>query len=204
MDVTVAVCTFGAPEWIALAQRAIASVQEQAPVVHVHGRTLADSRNQALAQVDTEWLVYLDADDQLESGYIDAMAVGSADLRAPTVRYVHGARPAGAIIPRVAGHRHACAADCLRDGNWLVIGTAARAELLRRVGGWRDFPWSEDWDLWLRCWRAGATVEAIPGAVYRAHVRSDSRNRAPDRAFKLAAHEAIHRANFPELYEQAA
>jgi cellulose synthase/poly-beta-1,6-N-acetylglucosamine synthase-like glycosyltransferase len=80
----------------------------------------------------------------------------------------------------------------------------ARTELLRKVGGWRDWPLYEDWDLWLRCHLAGATFEAIPRAIYRAHARVDSRNRAPDRAARLAAHEAIHRANVPEAHEEAA
>ena len=73
----------------------------------------------------------------------------------------------------------------------LVVGTAARAELLRSVGGWRDWPLYEDWDLWLRCYVAGATVETIPEAIYRAHVRPDSRNRAPERAAKEATHARI-------------
>jgi hypothetical protein len=68
--------------------------------------------------------------------------------------------------------------------------------MIRDVGGWRDFAWSEDWDVWLRCWLAGATVEAVPAAVYRAHVRPDSRNRAPAREARLAAHQAIVAANF--------
>jgi hypothetical protein len=54
------------------------------------------------------------------------------------------------------------------DGNWLVIGCVARTDLLREVGGFRDFPVYEDWDLWLRCWLAGATFERsrrrLPGA----------------------------------------
>jgi hypothetical protein len=43
--------------------------------------------------------------------------------------------------------------------------------------------------------QAGASVEALPAAIYRAHVRDDSRNRAPDREARLAAHRAIAVAN---------
>ena len=68
--------------------------------------------------------------------------------------------------------------------------------MVRDVGGWRDFTWSEDWDLWLRCWLAGATVEAIPDAIYRAYVRPNSRNRAPQHAERIVAHRAIYEANF--------
>lgn len=197
MDVTVVVATFGEYSWVELAhKRAVPSV-EGVPVLQPHGRTLHDARNEGLEAVKSEWVCFLDADDQLTPGYFEAMALGTADLRAPSVSYVKpngNARPP--YMPRVAGHAHDCRPGCLRDGNWLVVGTVARTELLQRVGGWRDFAWSEDWDLWLRCHLAGASIEAIPDAVYRAHVRHDSRNRAPSREEKLAAHHAIHEANF--------
>ena len=199
MDVTVAVATYTGPrgDMRSLAhERAIPSAEALGvPVVHVHSDTLHDARNGALAAVETEWVVHLDADDELEPGYLDAMAAARADLRVPAVRYVRNGGPALPRVPRVAGHRHGCTADCLAYGNWACIGTAVRAGLLRRVGGWRDFPWSEDWDAWVRCWLTGATVEAVPGAVYRAHVDPRSRNRAPAHAEKLEAHRMIARAN---------
>lgn len=197
MDLTVAVGTFGAPQWRQLAQaRAIPSAEALGvPVVHAHEGALHDARNAALAKVATEWVVHLDADDELEPGYVEAMAQGFADVRAPAVRYINGSTAQWPAMPKVAGHRHDCQAECLPHGNWLVVGACVRAELVRQVGGWRDFPWSEDWDVWVRCWLAGATIEAIPQAVYRAHVRSDSRNRAPSRITRLQAHRAIARAN---------
>lgn len=198
MDVTIAVATFGDSSWVDLAERrALPSARRfGVPVVHVHGDTLHGARNDAVALVDTEWVVHLDADDELEPGYIESLAAGSADMRAPAVRYIDPVRPLAPYVPQVAGHAHVCSADCLTEGNWLVVGTLVRADLVRSVGGWRDFPWSEDWDLWIRCWQAGATIEAIPAAIYRAHVRPDSRNRAPDRAARQAAHRAIYEANF--------
>lgn len=198
MDVTVVVATFGDETWADLARsRSIPSAEAlDVPVVHEHASTLHEARNAGLAQVHTEWVCHLDADDELEPGYFDAMATGSADLRAPAVRYLRTVlHLPSATIPRVAGHEHACTAECLTFGNWLVIGTLARAELVRSVGGWHDWPVYEDYDLWARCWRAGATVEAIPTAVYRAHVRTDSRNRAPSRAVKHDTHRGIATAN---------
>jgi cellulose synthase/poly-beta-1,6-N-acetylglucosamine synthase-like glycosyltransferase len=198
MDVTIAVATYGDSAWIDLAnERAIPSAEQfGVPVVHVHGHTLHDARNQADDLVDTEWVVHLDADDELHPRYLDHLATGTADLRAPAVEYQRNGFHPPASVPKVAGHTHACTADCLTEGNWLVVGTLVRTDLVRQVGGWRDFTWSEDWDLWIRCWQAGATIEAVPKAVYVAHVRPDSRNRAPDRAAKVAAHRAIWDANF--------
>lgn len=77
-----------------------------------------------------------------------------------------------------------------------MIGAAIRTWMLRDVGGFRDFSWSEDWDVHLRLWKAGASFELIPDAIYRAWVRPDSRNRGATQAEKLAAHQAIHEANF--------
>ena len=197
MDVTICVATFGDRSWVDLAEaRAIPSAESfGVPVVHCHANTLHDARNDCVNAVDTEWMIHLDADDELEPGYIDALQAGTADLRAPAVRYVRGHLAPAPYVPKVAGHQHDCTADCLLFGNWLVVGTLVRAQMVRDVGGWRDFPWSEDWDLWVRCWHAGATIEAVPAAVYRAHVRRDSRNRAPEHSAKMAAHRAIAEAN---------
>lgn len=195
MDVTVCVATYGDQSWMHLAsKRAVPSAKALGvPVVRAHRASLHAARNTALAAVKTEWVVFLDADDELEPGYFDAMATGSADLRAPAVRYLWKPRDVARApqVPRVAGHKHDCTAECLPDGNWLVVGSMVRTDLVREVGGWEPWPVYEDWALWLRCWLAGASIEAIPAAVYRAHARPDSRNRGPDMGFKNRTHRAI-------------
>lgn len=195
MNVTVCIGTFGDARWYDLArERAVPSALKQAPVVHAHRSTLVEARNAALASAESEWVIHLDADDELEPGYVDAMAVGTADVRGPVARYVDGSR-SHVWQPRVAGHKHDCVADCLSAGNWLLVGAAVRTDLARKAGGWRDFSWSEDWDLWVRCWLHGATFELIPDAIYRAYVRRDSRNRGQTMLEKLDAHRKIARAN---------
>lgn len=199
-DVTVLVCTFGDQEWQDLAQeRAVPSAERLGcRVIHAHADTLHQARNLALDQARSEWVIYLDADDELDAGYLHAMAAGTGDVRAPSVTYVMGQRVRPTHIPRVSGHDHACTADCLPDGNWIIVGAAARTELLRRVGGWHDFPVYEDWDLWLRCYLAGADIQPCPSAGYRAHVRRGSRNRAPSMDVKNEVHRQIVAANLPD------
>lgn len=196
MNVTICVGTFGSDDWYDLArERAVPSGLEQAPVVHAHRDTLAEARNAALASVESEWVVHLDADDSLDPGYVAAMAKGTADVRGPMALYV---TQGGERLwqPRVAGHHHDCTADCLPHGNWLLVGAAVRTEIIRKAGGWRDWSWSEDWDTWLRCWKVGATFELVRDAIYRAYVSPQSRNRGATQADRLAAHKAIHEANF--------
>lgn len=197
MDVTVVVATFGDSSWVDLAhERAIPSVEAlDVPYVHVHGTTLQFARNDAIGQITTKYVCYLDADDELEHGYFDHIAQVDADIRVPSVRYVKNRFDQGVRMPKVAGHTHTCDAECLAAGNWIVIGAVAPVSLIRDVGGFRDFPWSEDWDLWVRCWQAGARIEPAFRAIYRAHVRNDSRNRGQSQEVKNAAHRAIAFAN---------
>ena len=197
MDVTICVATYGDREWADLAnRRAIPSAKNQpGVVVHYHGATLHEARSELLAVVTTPWVCFLDADDELEPGYIGHTAAGTADIRVPSVRYVTADNhPRSSYTPRVAGHRHDCTGECLPEGNWIVIGAVVRTDIAQRVG-WREWACYEDWDLWLRCWQAGATIGRTPEAVYRAHVRSGSRNRAGSPAERLETHRQIAMAN---------
>lgn len=197
MDFTVCVGTFGDAEWDRLAkQRAIPSAKSQAPVIHAHADTLAQARNAALEQVETEFVIHLDADDELELGYVEAMSKGTADLRAPRIRQVRDGKVGSPFMPRVWAHHHDCTAECLRQGNWLIIGTAVRTELAQGVR-WEEWGWSEDWAFFARCHEAGGTVEAIPQAIYRAHVRDDSRNHGLSRRSALHWHREIEQAIWP-------
>lgn len=188
MDVSIIVATFGDPSWRCVAERAIASAEKLNPreVIPVHGHSLHEARNEGADLASGEHLIFLDADDELHYRYLIGMERSAADLRAPAVQYVKAGGPGTPKIPRQVD---------LADGNWLVIGTLVRREMFHAVGGFKDWPMYEDWDLWQRCWLAGASIEAVPKSIYIAHVRNDSRNRQPSRAEKVAVHRAIRQAN---------
>jgi glycosyltransferase involved in cell wall biosynthesis len=175
--ITVVVGTFGDDIWREYAKRAIVSAQYQAPIIYVHGESLADARNKCLDKVETEYVVHLDADDILLPGYVSAMQTGSADVRVPMVKNMHSRRKQPYSFT-VHGHHHSCQPECLLEGNYIVVGAAVRTELVREVGGWWDEPLYEDWSLFLRCHQAGATFEYITDAIYGFHKRQDSRNRS--------------------------
>lgn len=204
MICTVVIASHGERHWLDLGtRRAAASAFAQGcPVIYVHGLTLHGARNAGLAQVETEHVVFLDADDELAPGYCETLATGTADLRVPSVQYVTpNGRPRAPYVPKVASHQHACDAGCITTGagNWIVVGAMVRTDLVREAGAWRDWSVYEDFDLWMRVLLQGASVEVIPDAVYRAHVNPQSRNRAPAMAVKDAAHHAIVAANLGAL-----
>lgn len=170
--VSVCIGTFGDPVWEDRAKDAAESAiaQRCAEVVHVHGDTLADARNRAVEEATGEWIVTLDADDALAPGYVDAMAHATGDLRAPTLELAyHDRRVRPDLTKRDIERMNPC-----------CIGTAIRRDLLLDVGGFPDFEAWEDWAVFLRAVRRGATIEHVPAAVYRSWVRAHSRNQVID------------------------
>lgn len=189
MNVAVVIATYGDDEWALKAAghafpSALAATARDANVVlhHEHDGTLATARNngakRAMEKLDStktpDWLCFLDADDTLHPGFMRAMedAVDEAKskpgfLLAPAVSYVapDGSR-SEPVIPN--------------QGMWpvlneCVIGTLIHRELFAHVGGFHEWPVYEDWELWLRCVAAGATIVHVPGAVYLANA-GDRRN----------------------------
>lgn len=202
MDVTVCICTYGDPDqWVPLAKTAFESVKSIAPftiTIHKQTSTLAEVRNEALGMVHTEWVCFLDADDSLAPDYFLQMSEApEADLRAPAVSYVapNGLQQAPYVpwVETPTGPKQD--GPSLAYGNWMVIGTVARTSLLKTVGGFREWPMYEDWDLWLRCWHHGCSVLPVPTAIYIANVRHGSRNRNPSRIERLQAHRMIAESN---------
>lgn len=187
MNVAVIVATFGDESWRAQGEKtaAEAAVMHDVPVYPVHDVTLADARNKGGEQADAEWLCFLDADDALQPGYFDAMANFSGydehadtewlNLYVPMVQYV---TDGVAEMPRDLNDGRP-----LIEVNHAVIGTLISKQLFTELHGFGDEPIYEDWALWLRAERAGATLHDVVGAVYIATRRRRSRNLGPSPAF---------------------
>lgn len=204
MDVRINICTFGSEQWAERGSKCLQETSLQFPnhnVVHHHGGNfkLHEMRNKALEETPEEFVIFLDADDRLDNNYIKEMEQGKADIRVPAVRYIRNKVATVAHVPSVVAcqdvHTGPCSAPCLTGGNYIVVGAVARTEALRWVGGFRDWPMYEDWDLWLRCYQNGATFETLDRAVYIAHHHANSRNRLPNQRQRLLAHKMIAQAN---------
>ena len=201
----VVVGTFGDPEWEDLAHsRALSSLIRQRPdnpFITVHADTLANARNEGAGQLTEHvpWLLFLDADDELAPGYLDAMetAIGqhhpnSAHLYVPQVQYVKGPRYEAPFFPVEMPYT---------EGNWMVIGTVVPAWLFHEVGGFEEWPIYEDYALFARMQEAGAKPVRVPDAHYQAHVRPKSRNRSSTPGGRAYWHQCIGHAIWPHLYD---
>jgi hypothetical protein len=178
MSVSILVATYGSSEWQNLAlERAVPSAEQQGVdvvVVHEKKGTVASSRNAAAAQAKGDWLCFLDGDDQLAPGYVQAVNrihIRNPDplhLYTPAVSYVHdGRRKQPRFWP-----------ECNLDtANWMVIGTMIHKDVFKAIGGFHDLPHGlEDWSTWGRAVRYGCIPVKVPRAVYVAHHNPDSKH----------------------------
>lgn len=202
--ISVVITTYGADHWPLIAQeRAYPSALAENPyeviLHHEPHLEIGPARNNAAALATGEWLCFLDADDDLEPGYIDRM----------NDAICHPGRPEPALLqPSVCyvrkGHRgpvHLIPRKDLSSDNFLVIGTVLRRSLFNQVGGFSDYPHGfEDWSLWAKCWKHGATVYPVPAAIYNAHINPQSKHRTlwRNRKAQVEMHLRVQAELFPQ------
>jgi GT2 family glycosyltransferase len=193
--ISVVIATYGEWHWAELARtRAMGSVEDYDAILtkHYPDGTRASSLNDTASRSECDWLLFLDADDELAPGYIAAMRKAieqnrkDADLLfTPATQWIRKGTPAPPGFQTEVP---------LERGNWLVIGTLIQRDLFWEIGGFHEHPHGlEDWNLWARAVRAGATIVKVPDAVYIAHVNPQSKHRQLFRANRRgywAAYEA--------------
>lgn len=173
-SVGIAIGTFGDERWKELAKNAIRSAQRTSAdqIIHCHEESLSEARNSAAQALQTDYVIFLDADDFLDPNYVDALR---SALRPGNVLYqpaTLGLHPSGEYDPE---------ANIIPDrgifnSNFLVIGTACKRESFLDVGGFRDLRVLEDWELWLRMIVNGAKVVSVPDMIYIVSVNNNGRN----------------------------
>jgi hypothetical protein len=141
----------------------------------VHAETLHGSRNSAARMLEErgcEWVIFLDADDELDEDYVRNMALHTSldwgrswpVFYPSTLAVVDG-------VPADATHLHEPKNILMQ--NYINIGACHKIEMHRNIGGFEDWPVLEDWAYWAKAWVHGALFEPVHGAVYCAHIDSD-------------------------------
>lgn len=144
-------------------------------VRHATNRGVAAGRTSAMAEVDTDLALALDADDawlpdhlalmldayDAQPGIVSPMAVVWEPGAGRPVDWVARRQP----LPRSLDVEH------LLVMNWLFSGSLFERRAFDAVGGAYRYPGCEDWDLWLRLTRAGVPVSVLhePTVLYRVH-----------------------------------
>jgi glycosyltransferase involved in cell wall biosynthesis len=204
----------------ALAQQAIASIQEDEPVEIIvvdDGSTDTDSeqkladirrsgvqvlrrengglgaaRNTGLSATTAPLVYPLDADDLLEAGALGAMA-DTLDAH-PQAQFTWGDY---AVFGDYDGHYRSPEKFLpwtLTYVNPYPVSSMFRRETLERLGGWEGWAY-EDWDLWLRLAGAAASGIRTDRTVYRRRLHGQSRLLAQARRRHKELYAEIARRN---------
>ncbi|MBI5231732.1 MAG: glycosyltransferase [Coriobacteriales bacterium] len=151
---------------------------------------VASARNKAGSEAKTEFLVFLDADDELLPDYLAEMdsfiqAHPEFDIYHPNLRTELGEGRSQAFSDRA--EVDTLAFSDLLGGCVIALGGAiVRAELFRRLGGFREGVHCEDYDFWLRGTALGASALYLPKTLYVYHQDLDGR-RSEDAVRGVAA-----------------
>lgn len=142
---------------------------------------IAAARRAAIERCDEDLLALADHDDvwfpdhlaQLERAWTDEQVIVTA---CPIAWFAGTERPAVERVMRQPPPDKQY--EALLHGNFLFVGSLFSRRLYDRVGGFRNDPPGgiEDWDLWIRMVRVGATVcsPAESTVLYRRHDRAVS------------------------------
>lgn len=166
-------------------------------IEHQRKATRADLRNELTEAAIGDYIVTLDADDELSPGYCDAIRAldPCGALVVPRVQYIRGHR---------VGTPHFLPKRDIREDNWMVVGTAFPRDQFLKVGGWRTLTGTgtlneaDDWDLWARMTSDGCGIVYCEDAIYRAYVDRPSAHRSSGRSQRQKWAEEIRSLNWPE------
>jgi len=191
--VTVIIPVFGDIEYFGeLAKRAYDSVVNQTvqadSILISVGTTMQDARNTpALNSVNTDHIIFLDADDTLDPHYIENITKFDGDIVVPAV---HRLYEDGTVNTDQAPYLP----KDFMVGNYIVVAALIKTDLFRKLGGFHDYEALEDWDFFMRAQEAGATFVQGTTAIYQIHVRPNSRNTS-DTAHDIVLNNAKKRRN---------
>ena len=128
--------------------------------------------------VTTDWVAFLDSDDELKPNHLRACArhatLTGADVMYP---WFDGYDPMGMFgVPFDP--------ELLRRRNYIPVTVLARTAMVKAVGGFADHPDEhgdpcEDWGLWLKLLDLGAKFSHLPQRTWIWHP-GGTRGRAPD------------------------
>jgi glycosyltransferase involved in cell wall biosynthesis len=188
--ITVVIPAIGSRVESGLYERAVRSVQHQtlpaAAIVtqlDVNGEGAAATRNRALAKVDTEWVAFLDDDDELLPDHLKlcgrAARLTGADVVYPGYETAGGEDPVNCFAIPFDG-------VLLQQRNFIPVTVLARTEAVLAAGGFQPHPDEhgdpcEDWGLWLAMHEQGATFYHLPRKTWRWNLTGNSTRGRADR-----------------------
>lgn len=181
------------PVRIDLLSRALRSVFSQtrpADVVTVltdtHHQGAASTRNKAIPSITTEWVAWMDDDDELYPDHLKRCLAAARVHRADVVYPGCDVERDGRLIPvqeEWGRFGEPFDSDLLREKSYIPVTSLVRTEFILKTEGFRKPPGSdyEDWGMYLQLLDAGAVFYHLPVKTWRWHHGEHSTSGRGDR-----------------------
>jgi len=177
-------------KYLPFLQRSAMSVYNQSVKADVFfvsiSDNLMDARNKAGLNANTDYIIFLDVDDELDLHYIENILKSDADIIVPSVHRVYE-------DGRIDTDQYWFTPIDLLERNYIVIGAAIKTSKFKEVNGFRDLECLEDWDFFIRAEEKGCTFEQSTNSIYKAHIRINSRNSNQHKTYSKILSEAKQR-----------
>lgn len=190
-EITVGVCIPAIPIRMDMLKRALASVASQSwppnqisIVIDHAGEGAAATRNKALKAIETDWVAFLDDDDEFLPRHLERCFVAAQQSGADFVySWFEGINQDIFAVPNEDGEladpfavpwHEGSEAYMRQSGNFIPVTVMVRTELIKSVGGFEDMAGSEgsgatgeDYIAWLKLLDAGAKFVHVPERTWR-------------------------------------
>lgn len=170
-------------------------------VIHTENQGLPAARNNGIKIAKGEYVLPLDADDMIESTYIEK-AVRVLEKN-PKVGFVTPWIKAFGIVEWMAERPKFDLVQSLAE-NMTCVASLIRKTCLDEIGGYDEKMRGgyEDWDLWIRIGAKGWEGEVVPEPLFLYRQRPDSMVRTSNKADNRAKLIRQLISNNRELYEK--
>ncbi len=157
-------------------------------LVRQPNRGLAAARNTGTAQVSSDWVLYLDADDHLDPQALEALrdaAVRDPGLDLLELDALGYDESTGEVLYR---HRERQPFDredqraAIVQRNLLLTGVSVRRERMNEIGGFDEgMRFCEDYECWMRLILAGSRAGSVDGCfLHRRHHGANMSSKRPE------------------------
>lgn len=179
MSIDIIIGTFGDDSWKERSEKLAIDIDSRVMGINnihaIHGETLASARNKGAEYSSATHLIFLDADDNLDDNYVLEMNRSAQWYPVSTIFqpstigiYEDGTTDKEPVLIPDRNMFH---------GNNLVIGSMVVRSDFMEVGGFKELPILEDWELFLNIITSReAKIVTVPKAIYMVGVRTGSRN----------------------------
>ena len=132
----------------------------------------AATRNRAIAGITTEWVAWLDDDDEFYPDHLKACLAAARVYGADVIYPGCDVERDGNLIPRQeewGRYGEPFDPDLLREKSYIPVTSLVRTELLHKTRGFEAAPGSayDDWGLYLQLLDVGAKFHHLPRVTWK-------------------------------------